>query len=188
MIGSGIQENVNRLPAYTASQLKEINNQYFKGTTIDLIFEANNIVLREVSSSSLSSGNPGVTLKLSTGMVDTLDGQPINSWDNFKVTAKGSKYSGTIDNRSTPPISKALMYDTIDNINELIFRTILPSVLLEFKGDSVKIDTYSNRSNQVAIRSNIDFDNLFKYEGGKKTPVIEPEEGENLFNGSEVSK
>jgi hypothetical protein len=27
-----------------------------------------------------------------------------------------------------------------------------------------------------------------KYEGGKKTPVIEPEEGENLFDGGEVSK
>jgi hypothetical protein len=188
MLDAGVQENAGQLPAYTASQLKEINNKYFSGTTIDVVFEANNIVLREVSSSSLDSGNPGVTLKLSTGMVDTLDGKSINSWDNFKVTATGRKYSGTIDNSSTPPISRALIYDTVDNTNDLIFRTILPSVLLEFKGDSVKIDTYSNRSNQVAVRSTIDFENLFNYDEAKKTPVVEPEEGENLFDGGEVSK
>lgn len=187
-LASGIQENDSYITSLTSTQRKELNDKYFKGTTINVVFEANNIVLREVSASSLSSGNPEVTLKLSTGMVDTLDGKSINSWDNFKVTANSAKYSGVISNQSNPPISRALMYDTVDNNNELIFRTILPSVLLEFKGDSVKIDSYSNRSNQVAIKSNIDFDNLFSYEGGKKTPVIEPEEGENLFTGGDVSK
>jgi hypothetical protein len=177
-----VQESV----IWTSAQRKEINDKYFKGTLIDVVFEANNIVLREVSASSLDSGNPGVTLKLSTGMVDTLDGKPINSWDNFKVTAnfrdkEGNPVSRVIDNKSTPPISRAIMFDSIDNDNELIFRTILPSVLLEFKGDSVKIDTYSNRSNQVAVRSSIDFDNLFNYESGKKkTEIEEPEEGEEV--------
>jgi hypothetical protein len=187
-LGPEVKENTNYSGKLTSSQLKELNDKYFKGTTIDVSFEANNIVLREVSASSVASGNPGVTLKLSTGMVDTLDGASINSWDNFKVIAKGGKYSSVINNQSTPPISRAIIYDMVDNTNELIFRTILPSVLLEFKGDSVKIDSYSNRSNQVAIRSNIDFDNLFSYEGGKKTPVVEPEEGENLFVGGSISK
>ena len=171
---------------WTSAQRKEINDKYFKGTLIDVSFEANNIVLREVSASSLDSGNPGVTLKLSTGMVDTLDGKPINSWDNFKVTAtytdkERNRVEKVIDNKSTPPISRAIMFDSIDNDNELIFRTILPSVLLEFKGDSVKIDTYSNRSNQVAVRSNMDVDNIFTYESGKKkTEIEEPEEGEEV--------
>jgi hypothetical protein len=177
-----VQESV----VWTSAQRKEINDKYFKGTVIDVVFEANNIVLREVSSSSLDSGNPGVTLKLSTGMVDTLDGKPINSWDNFKVTAnfrdsEGNKTSKVIDNQSNPPISRAIVFDSIDNDNELIFRTILPSVLLEFKGDAVKIDTYSNRSNQVAVRSSVDFDNLFNYDSGKKkTEIVEPEEGEEV--------
>lgn len=171
---------------WTSAQRKEINDKYFKGTLIDVSFEANNIVLREVSASSLDSGNPGVTLKLSTGMVDTLDGKPINSWDNFKVTAtytdkERNRVEKVIDNKSTPPISRAIMFDSIDNDNELIFRTILPSVLLEFRGDSVKIDTYSNRSNQVAVRSNMDVDNIFTYESGKKkTEIEEPEEGEEV--------
>ena len=177
---------------WTSEQRKAINDKYFKGTLIDVSFEANNIVLREVSASSLDSGNPGVTLKLSTGMVDTLDGKPINSWDNFKVVARytdkeKNRVERVIDNKSTPPISRAIMFDSIDNNNELIFRTILPSVLLEFKGDSVKIDTYSNRSNQVAIRSNMDLDNLFNYDSGKnKTKIEEPEEGEEV-DGTETS-
>jgi hypothetical protein len=183
MMPSGdVQESV----VWTSAQRKEINDKYFKGTLIDVVFEAGNIVLREVSASSLDSGNPGVTLKLSTGMVDTLDGKPINSWDNFKVTAnfrdkEGDRVSKVIDNQSKPPISRAIMFDSIDNDNELIFRTILPSVLLEFKGDSVKIDTYSNRSNQVAVRSSVDFENLFNYDSGKKkTEIEEPEEGEEV--------
>jgi hypothetical protein len=187
-LGPGVSENTNYFGKLTSNQLKELNDKYFKGTIIDVVFEANNIVLREVSASSIASGNPGVTLKLSTGMVDTLDGAVINSWDNFKVIAKGGKYSSIINNQSTPPISRAIIYDMVDNTNELIFRTILPSVLLEFKGDSVKIDSYSNRSNQVAIKSNIDFDNLFSYEGVKKTSIVEPEEGENLFTGNSIPK
>lgn len=183
-----VQEGV----IWTSEQRKAINEKYFKGTLIDVSFEANNIVLREVSASSLDSGNPGVTLKLSTGMVDTLDGKPINSWDNFKVTAtytdkERNRVEKVIDNKSTPPISRAIMFDSIDNDNELIFRTILPSVLLEFKGDMVKVDTYSNRSNQVAVRSNMDLDNIFTYDSGKKkTEIEEPEEGEDVA-GTETS-
>jgi hypothetical protein len=185
-----VQESV----IWTSAQRKEINDKYFKGTIIDVVFEANNIVLREVSASSLDGGNPKVTLKLSTGMVDTLDGKPINSWDNFKVTAnfrdkEGNPVSKVIDNKSNPPISRAIMFDSIDNDNELIFRTILPSVILEFKGDSVQIDTYSNRSNQVAVRSSVDFDNLFNYDSGKKkTEIEEPEEGEVVEASEEPTK
>ena len=146
----------------TSNQIEAINDKYFKGTSFDVTFVANNIVLREVSTSGLDTGSPGVTLKLSTGMVDTLDGKAINSWDNFKVVVTSRLNTVVIDNSSTPKISEILVYDAIDNSNELIFRTILPSVILEFKGDRVKIDNYSSRSSQISVRSNIDFDNLFK--------------------------
>jgi len=110
-------------------------------------------------------------------MVDTLDGQPINSWNGFKIYASGAPFDGMIiDNETSPPISKAIMYDPIENANDLIFRTILPSIYLEFSGDSVKIDTYNNRSAQVGFKTEIDFDDIFKEK--ESTPIIEPEEGE----------
>jgi hypothetical protein len=161
----------------TEEQKKAINDKYFKGTRIDITFQAKRVVLREISTSSVDSGRPSATLKLSTGMVDTLDGKPINSWDNFKIYASGAPFDGMIiDNNSTPPISKATMYDPIENVDDLIFRTILPSVILEFSGDSVKIDTYNNRSAQVGFTAGVDFENIFK--DSESTPVIEPNEGE----------
>ncbi len=161
----------------TAEQKKEINDKYFKGTNIKITFEAKRVVLREISTSSVDSGRPTCTLKLSTGMVDTLDGQPINSWNGFKIYASGAPFDGMIiDNETSPPISKAIMYDPIDNANDLIFRTILPSLYLEFSGDSVKIDTYNNRSAQVGFKTEIDFDDIFKEK--ESTPIVEPEEGE----------
>lgn len=161
----------------TAEQKKAINDKYFKGTDIKITFEAKRVVLREISTSSVDSGRPTCTLKLSTGMVDTLDGQPINSWNGFKIYASGAPFDGMIiDNETSPPISKAIMYDPIDNANDLIFRTILPSIYLEFSGDSVKIDTYNNRSAQVGFKTEIDFDDIFKEK--ESTPIVEPEEGE----------
>jgi hypothetical protein len=168
----------------TSNQIEAINDKYFKGTSFDVNFVANNIVLREVSTSGLDTGLPGVTLKLSTGMVDTLDGKAINSWDNFKVVVTAKLDTVVIDNSSTPKISEILVYDAVDNSNELIFRTILPSVILEFKGDRVKIDNYSSRSSQISVRSNIDFDNLFNIDETPKE-VEEPEEGENTDENKE---
>jgi hypothetical protein len=164
----------------TSAQIKEINNKYFRNTRFEVRFTVKGMVLREVSTSGLDTGSPSVTLKLSTGMVDTLNGAAINSWDNFKVTVTGIKPTLTIDNTTTPKISEILVYDPIENVNELIFRTILPSLVIDFKGDRVQIDTYSNRSSQISIRSNIDFDNLFNIEEAPVSNIIEPEEGEDL--------
>jgi hypothetical protein len=168
----------------TSAQIKEINDKYFKNTHYDVRFTVNRIVLREVSTSGLDTGSPNVTLKLSTGMVDTLNGAAINSWDGFKVKVTGkntiiNNQSLTIDNTTDPKISEILVYDPIENINELIFRTILPSLVLEFKGDRVQIDTYSNRSSQISIRSNIDFDNLFNIAEAPESEIIDTEEGED---------
>jgi hypothetical protein len=151
------------------------------------------MVLREVSTSGLDTGSPNVTLKLSTGMVDSLDGKAINSWDGFKVQVTGKNtlfndQSLTIDNSTDPKISEILVYDPIENINELIFRTILPSLVLEFKGDRVQIDNYSNRSSQVSIRSNIDFDNLFNIEEAPESEIIDTEEGEDINNEEETDE
>lgn len=182
-----VQEKPNPEPINvppTSEERKAISDKYFKGTTIQIRFEAKRVVLREISTSSVESGRPTCTLKLSTGLVDTLDGQPINSWNGFKIYASGAPFDGmVIDNETSPPISKAIIYDPIDNANDLIFRTILPSLYLEFSGDSAKIDTYSNRSAQVGFKTEIDFDDIFKEK--ESAPVIEPEEGEDESNEPE---
>jgi hypothetical protein len=172
----------------TSAQIKSINDKYFKNTQYTVRFTINGIVLREVSTSGLDTGSPNVTLKLSTGMVDTLDGKAINSWDGFNVKVTG-KESITITNSTDPKISEILVYDPIENINELIFRTIVPSAVLEFRGNRVQIDTYSNRSSQVSIRSNIDFDNLFNIEEAPKSEIFDTEEGEEVEHneGDEIS-
>jgi hypothetical protein len=168
----------------TSAQIKAINDKYFSNTRYEVRFTVNRMVLREVSTSGLDSGAPSVTLKLSTGMVDTLDGAAINSWDGFKVEVTGkntllNNQKLVIDNKTEPKISEILVYDPIENVNELIFRTILPSLVLEFKGDRTAIDNYSNRSSQVSIRSTIDFDNLFNIEEPSNSEIEDTEEGED---------
>ncbi len=167
----------------TSAQIKAINDKYFSNTHYEVRFTVDRMVLREVSTSGLDTGSPNVTLKLSTGMVDTLDGKAINSWDGFKVKVSGkntliNNESLLIDNTTEPKISEIMVYDPIENVNELIFRTILPSLVLEFKGDRVQIDNYSNRSSQVSIRSNIDFENLFNIEEAPASEIVDTEEGE----------
>jgi hypothetical protein len=177
----------------TSAQIKEINNKYFKNTRYEVRFTVNKMVLREVSTSGLDAGAPNVTLKLSTGMVETLDGKAINSWDGFKVNVSGQntllndQYL-TIDNMTDPKISEILVYDPIENVNELIFRTILPSLVLEFRGDRVQIDNYSNRSSQVSIRSNIDFDNLFNIDDTLQSEIVDTDEGEDIEQEEETTK
>jgi hypothetical protein len=165
----------------TSAQINEINNRYFKNTKYTVNFKIDNLVLREVSTSGLDTGSPNITLKLSTGMVDTLDGTAINNWDNFKVSVSGPQLI-TLTNTTEPKISEILVYDPIENINELIFRTIVPSLILDFRGNKTQIDNYSKRSTQVSVRSTIDFDNLFNIDETPKSEIIDTEEGEAEIN------
>jgi hypothetical protein len=172
----------------TSEQLKALNDKYFKDTSFDVVFTIERVVLREVSTSGLDSGRPSVTLKLSTGMVDTLDGKPINSWNGFKVIASGHDVSITIDNTGDMPISKIVTFDPVENVSEAIFKTIPPSLILEFAGDKVAIESFTNRSSQVAIRSAIDFENLFEPQDKSKSKVELPEEGEETTEDNKESE
>ncbi len=173
---------------FTAAQLEALNDKYFRNTSFDVVFTIDRMVLREVSTSGLDSGRPTVTLKLSTGMVETLDGNPINSWNGFKVVASGRDNSITIDNTGDDPISKIVTFDSVGNETEQIFKTIPPSLILEFAGDRVAIESFTNRSSQVAVRSAIDFDNLFEPQNKKTGPVETPEEGEELESEESAEK
>jgi len=141
-------------------KIKELNQKYFKNTYFEATLSTNKIVLREVSTSGLNSGSPKITLKVSTGMVDTLDGNPVESWNSFSLKVDGTTPL-LITNTSPEPISAIKERDAIENVDDLIFRTIIPSLILEFAGDSVAIDTYSNRSAQVSAGIILDYDDLF---------------------------
>ena len=76
-------------------KLQAMNHEYFSKTSYDISLLTNHIVLREVSTSGLVSGSPRITLKISTGMVDTLDGKRTPTWEAFRINIGGS-YRGTI--------------------------------------------------------------------------------------------
>lgn len=137
-----------------------VNSKFFQGKTMTVKFNIDKIVLREVSSSTLDSGLARMTLKVSTGMMDTLDGNHVKSWDKFNISVSGDA-SLSITN-DVEPISSIREYDDIEKAEDMIFQTIVPSIVLELKGDKVAIDTYSNRSTQNAAYSMIDHDSLFK--------------------------
>jgi hypothetical protein len=145
----------------------EINRKYFDRTYYEVTLATDKIVLREVSASGLDSGNARVTLKISTGLVDTFNGQPTKSWDAFRIKVDGSS-SLEIRNENEA-LAGIKEYDEVEKVEDPVFQTIIPSLILNFKGDSVAIDNYSNRSSQISVRSNIDFDNLFTIE--EATPV-----------------
>jgi len=163
---------------FTATLKKEINTKYFKGTYFEVELATNKIVLREVSTSGINTGSPKITMKISTGMVDTLDGHPVSSWDSFSLKVDGSR-SLKIDNSSQELISSIKERDNVENSDDLIFRTLIPSLILEFRGGSVAIDTYTNRSTQAAIGSIVDYDNLFSVEDATKTGAAKPVTGIN---------
>lgn len=152
----------------TEATKNELNLKHFKGTYFEASLKTKKIVLREVSTSGIDSGNPTVTLKISTGMVDTLDGAPTGSWENIGLTVAGSKRL-TLDNTTQEKLSEIREFDEVENVNDLIFRTIIPSLVLNFKGDSVAIDTYSNRSAEIAVGASVDYDNLFNVDDPTKT-------------------
>lgn len=143
----------------TSEQRKALNLRHFQNTYYEASVVTDRLVLREVSTSGIDSGSPRITLKISTGMVDTLDAKPAKTWEAFTIKVDGS--TQLVLNNSTEAISSIQEFDEIEKVNDVVFRTILPSLLLEFKGDRVFIDTLSNRSAQVAVGSLTDYDNLF---------------------------
>jgi hypothetical protein len=144
----------------SASELKAINTRHFQNTYFEASLIAENLVLREVSSSGIDSGSPKITLKISTGMVNTLDGEPTQTWEKIKVKVDGTS-SFTIPGVGKNSVSTIKQYDEIDKVDDLIFRTIIPSIYLEATGDRAVIDTLSNRSSQTIAGAQIDYDNLF---------------------------
>ena len=59
------------------------------------------------------------------------------------------------------PIASIKEWDPVEKIEDSVFQTIMPSVILEFKGDKVPIDTYSNRSSGILVNSIVDYQNMF---------------------------
>ena len=155
----------------SADQKKIINNKHFNGTTLSVQLTTDHIVLREVSTSSLDTGFPKISLKISTGMVDTLNGAYTPTWDKFKIVVSGSK-SLTILNTKETPISEIKEFDEIENTNDIIIRTIIPSLILDFKGDKVDIETHSNRSTRIATYMLTDYKNLFNVQDS--TLLVKP--------------
>lgn len=149
----------------------ELNQKYFDGTSIEVKLTTDKITLREVSTSGIDGGNPSIVLKVSTGMVDQVDGSKIDPWSKFSIEMSGvhSDVSDTINQN----ISKTREYDYIENRWDPVFQTIIPSIKIRLKGEKVDIETFSSRSNNLTNSSNLDVGSIFKEEPYEK---IETEE------------
>lgn len=140
---------------------QEVNAKYFNDVTFNVSLTTNRIVLREVSTSGLDSGSPNIVLKLSTGMVDELDGKKIDSWNSFELKVSGPGVNFTVNNTSDVPISQIKAYDAVENKEEIIFQTIVPSLVLNYKGDRVSAETFTSRSADIASVSQADSSTIF---------------------------
>jgi hypothetical protein len=139
----------------------DANKKHFANTYFEVVLSTKNLVLREVSTSGLDGGKPTVTLKVSTGMVDTLDGAQVPTWENFSISVDGSK-SMKIENSQEEPLSSIYEFDEVENSQDRVFVTVIPTLILEFRGEAVAIDAFSNRSSQLAVGPSTDYTRLFK--------------------------
>jgi len=161
----------------SSTRITELNKEHFAGTKYTVNFTTDHLTFREVSTSGLDSGAPKITLKASTGMVDTLNGQRVKTWEAFKVNVVGS-HTLNLGQDPQHPISSIKEFDDIENQYDVIFRTILPSLILQFSGDQVSIETYSNRSSQIAAHMMTDFDNLFDIKDSSTAASETPTRGD----------
>ena len=154
-------------PEYSAelndnsSNENEVTHKYFDGTEFDISFTTDHVVLREVSSSGIDSGSPSIVMKISTGLVDQMDGKPVKSWESFNVNVNGNGVNQDLNMSSNPTISKIMEYDQIENKWDQIFQTIIPSVSISFSGDRVDVETFSRRSNNLSSHVTANIENIF---------------------------
>lgn len=129
---NGVDENITDLI------VKESTEKYFTGTNFEVKINTNRIVFRGVAS-SLDSGSPKIVLKASTHMVDTLENQTINNWENVNMSVLGNGANMTINQNSDVKISEVSEYDRADGkIESSLIELILPSLILKFTGDTIE--------------------------------------------------
>lgn len=135
--GELMRQSGNNVTMITDTMINEVSHTYFDGTSFTVNITSKDVVFRGVSS-RLDSGRPSIVFKASTHMVDTLENQTIDNWANINMTVSGNGASLVINNTSEPKISQIQEYDRIQKrIEPSLVETILPSLILEFKGDSI---------------------------------------------------
>jgi hypothetical protein len=143
----------------TRNEIKRLNSIFFKNTSYKVTLSTEKIYLREVSTSSLDSGSPEIILKISTSLVDEAFGGKVPSFENFKLVVSGSS-SVTVKGAE---VANFEIFDPIEKKNDKIFQTILPSLILKFKSDQVPIETFTNKSSEVAANQGISYRDIFEF-------------------------
>jgi hypothetical protein len=148
----------------TDTMIDQLSNKYFDNTSFDVSIRSKDIVFRGVSS-RLDSGRPKIVFKASTHMVDTLDGKQLNNWQNIVLTITGNGANLTLNEGSTPKVSQVQGYDRIQKrVENSLVETILPSLILEFKGDSIDTQGMSEDDSLKDILSK-QMDRMMKTKG-----------------------
>lgn len=121
----------------TDTMISQLTHKYFDGTEFNVRITSKNIVFRGVAS-RLNAGRSKIVFKASTHMVDTLENQKINNWDNLALSISGNGANIILASDTEPKVSQIQEYDRIHKkIEPSLVETILPSLILEFKGDSI---------------------------------------------------
>jgi hypothetical protein len=86
------------------------------------------------------------------------------------------------------------IFDPIEKKNDKIFQTILPSLILKFKSDQVQVDTFTNKSSEIAAYQRITYKDIFELGSNELTEleleeedIEEPQEEDEDAGGEDLS-
>jgi len=164
-------ERLEKEGRLTRNEIKRLNAIFFKNTSYTVTLSTEKIYLREISTSSLDSGSPEIILKISTSLVDEAFGGKVPSFENFKLVVSGLT-SITVKGVE---VANFEIFDPIEKKNDKIFQTILPSLILKFKSDQVQVDTFTNKSSEIAAYQRITYKDIFEL-GSNELTELELEE------------
>jgi hypothetical protein len=179
-------ERLEKEGRLTRNEIKRLNAIFFKNTSYTVTLSTEKIYLREISTSSLESGSPEIILKISTSLVDEAFGGKVPSFENFKLVVSGLT-SVTVKGVE---VANFEIFDPIEKKKDKIFQTILPSLILKFKSDQVPVETFTNKTSEIAANRGINYKDIFEF-GPSDLPdqsdeldiedaeIIEPQEDED---------
>lgn len=144
----------------TRNEIKRLNALFFKNTSYTVTLSTDRLHLREISTASLDSGSPEVVLKISTSLKDEAFGGKVPSFENFKLVVSGLT-SITVKGAE---VANFEIFDPVEKKNDNIFRTILPSLILSFKTDQVPVETFTNKSSEIAATKGITYKDIFEFD------------------------
>lgn len=176
-------ERLEKEGRLTRSEIKRLNALFFKNTLYTVDLTTKDLHLREISTSGLDSGAPQIVLKISTSLQSEAFGKTVPTFENFKLVVSGLT-SITVTGAE---VANLEIFDPVEKKNDTIFRTILPSLILRFKTDVVPVETFSNKSSEIAANQGITYKDIFEFDEEREEVEGEDEEETPVQNTNKTT-